>query len=433
MRATFITPGGIGGTITPPPDKSLTHRALMLGAVSAGITTVGNPLATGDCLSTQRCLEALGVKIEVATEASPRTLRVHGVGVTGLREPTQILDAENSGTTTRLLSGILAGQPIHVVLTGDASLRARPMLRVVAPLRRMGARIEGRGDGRYAPLTFLPGNGLRGGTHVLEVASAQVKSALLLAGLRAEGGLTLRGLIRSRDHTERFYRYLGVPITETAEEIVLPGPATIPAFDAVVPGDPSSAAFFLAAAVLSRRELVVTGCALNPTRLGFVEVLRRMGAKIDLRQQGEACGEPVGIISAHAADLVACEVGPDEVPGLIDEVPLLALVACAARGVTRIRGADELRHKETDRIQGIAALLGSLGARVTVLEDGLEITGPQKLAPGTVESLGDHRLAMTGAVAATLVKGGVTVNGMEAATVSYPDFLTDFGRLGGSV
>ena len=434
MHATFTAPTGLGGAITPPPDKSLTHRALLLGAMAEGVTHVTNPLATGDCLSTQACLKALGVRIETLSPGEPRTLVVQGVGLRGFREPEDVLDAENSGTTTRLLSGVLAGQKLQAVLTGDASLRSRPMLRVVHPLRAMGARIEGRGDGRYAPLVFLPGVGtLRGGTHVLEVASAQVKSALLLAGLRAEGEVRLRGLLRSRDHTERFFRFLGIPLTVADEEIVLPAGSRPRPFRALIPGDPSSAAFFLAAAVLSGRDLVVRDCCLNPTRLGFVRVLERMGAAITVSPESEACGEPVGRITVRPADLVAAEVGPDEVPGLIDEVPLLALVACAARGVTRIRGADELRHKETDRLRGIADLLGRLGARVSVLDDGLEIEGPQRLRGGTVRSLGDHRLAMTGAVAATVAREAVVVEEVEAYRVSYTDFLAHYAGLGGRV
>ena len=278
MTLRFSAPRGIGGVMTPPPDKSITHRALLLAAVAGGVSRIANPLATGDCLSTRACLRALGVEVE--EDAGAGLDRFAGRGLRGLAEPAEVLDAQNSGTTIRLLCGLLAGQPLHAVLSGDASLRARPMLRVVEPLRGMGARIEGRAGGRLAPLALLPGSGtLRALRYDLPVPSAQVKSALLLAALRADGESSLGGALDSRDHTERLLGFLGLSLGRTERAACGSSrPSALPAFELEVPGDPSSAAFFLAAALVSGRELEVTGCGLNPTRLGFVRVLARMGA-----------------------------------------------------------------------------------------------------------------------------------------------------------
>ena len=433
MHATFTAPRGLGGAIVPPPDKSLTHRALMLAAVAEGTSSITNPLRTGDCLSTASCLERLGVGIESAGTGGSTGLKIRGVGLRGFCEPEDILDAENSGTTIRLLSGLLAGLPIYAVLTGDASLRRRPMLRVVAPLRELGASIHGRQGGALAPLAFLPGSGrLFPGALRVEVASAQLKSALLLAGLRVEGELTLSGELRSRDHTERFFRFLGVPLEVRDEEIVMSGQERLPSFEAAIPGDPSSASFFVAAALLGGRDIEVRGCGVNPTRLGLFRVLERMGARVRVTEAAQSCGEPVGTIAVSAGELVATGVEAAEIPDLIDEVPLLALLASQARGVTEIRGAEELRHKESDRIAGICALLSALGGRAEPLPDGLRVRGPQHLGPGRVDPAGDHRIAMTAAVAA-VVAGSVTVSDVEATTVSYPDFLADYRSLGGEI
>jgi 3-phosphoshikimate 1-carboxyvinyltransferase len=406
----------------------------MLAALADGSCRITNPLRTGDCLATRACLEGLGVRIQTAPAAAGSVLVVEGCGLHGLREPEDVLNVENSGTTARLLSGLLAGRGLHAVLTGDASLRRRPMLRVVAPLRRMGARIEGRAGGQYAPLCFLPGAAsLAGGLHVLEIASAQVKSALLLAGLRCVGELRLGGMVHSRDHTERFLRFLGVDLTVDGEEIYMRAPERLPSFEMTVPGDPSSASFLVAGALLSGRPLVVESCGLNPSRLGFLRVLERMGAGITQTEGGSSAGEPVGRLTVGPGTLSGTTVVAAEVPDLIDEIPLLAVVACAAHGVTEVRGAEELRHKESDRIQGIANLIGSLGGTVAVLDDGFRISGPQRLCPGTVDPVGDHRLAMAAAVASALVSGAVTVAGFGAAAVSYPDFVSDFEHLGGLV
>ncbi len=433
MTATFSAPRGLGGEIAPPADKSITHRALLLASVAEGDSLVRNPLQTGDCLSTSRCLRALGVALQPLRGRGP-AVRVHGTGLHGLREPATVLDAGNSGTTTRLLAGLLAGLPFLAVLTGDRSLRQRPMLRVVEPLRRMGARIAGREGGRLAPLCFLPGTGeLQGVEHLLQVGSAQVKSAMLLAGLRADGPTAVRGLVGSRDHTERLLVHLGVRLEQDPAGIVLHPPRRIRPFELEVPGDLSSAAFFMAAAVIGRRELTVRGCGVNPTRTGFVEVLRRMGAAIRVEDRESRGGEPVGTLRVSPRALRGTEVTPGEVPYLIDEIPLLAVVGAMAEGRTVVSGAGELRHKESDRLAAVELLLEALGGRLESREDGFAVEGPQRLRGGTVDPGGDHRIAMAAAAAAAGLSGAVAVHGFSAAGVSYPDFLRDFRRLGGEV
>jgi 3-phosphoshikimate 1-carboxyvinyltransferase len=431
MEPTFRAKRGVGGAYAPPPDKSVTHRALMLAAVSSSRSFVRRPLATGDCVSTRRCLEALGVRITDEQDG----LDVQGVGLRGLREPPRALDAENSGTTTRLLSGLLAGQKLFAVLGGDDSLVRRPMGRVVDPLRQMGARIEGRDAGRFAPLCFLPGNGdLLALSWELPVPSAQVKSCLLLAALRASAPSTISGKTGSRDHTERMLRALGVRV-EAQESCLRVHPAhRIPGFEVEVPGDVSSAAFFVAAALISGKPLVVRGCGINPTRLGFIEAARRMGAAVSVQEEGTSLGEPFGTITVTPGSLRGAVVGPDEVPELIDEIPLLAVLGLFANGVTRVSGAAELRVKESDRLEMIARMVQGLGGKIEVSQDGFSVEGPQKLGPSAeVDPRGDHRIAMAAAVAAAGIPGGVRVSGFDCSRVSYPDFIRDFAALGGEV
>ena len=430
MNPTFRAPRGIGGEYTPPPDKSITHRSLMLAAVSSGKSTVINALATGDCVSTRRCLEGLGCSIQ----QSDHRLVVQGAGLRGLGEPKRPLDAENSGTTTRLLAGLLAGLPIFAVLTGDQSLLARPMARVVQPLRQMGARIEGRDGGRFAPLCFLPGRGeLTPLSYSLPVPSAQVKSCLLLAGLRAGGPSRITGKTHSRDHTERMLSALGVRLSSSGEELVLHPPSELPPFQVEVPGDVSSAAFLIAASLISGRSLLVRGCGVNPTRNGFLNVVRRMGARVDIREEHASLGEPSGTIEVNSASLSGTRIGAEEVPELIDEIPLLAVLGLFCDGVTEVRGAEELRFKESDRLSMITRLVEGLGGRLRVFDDGFAVEGPQKLRAGTIDPQGDHRIAMAAAVAAAGVPGGVQVAGFECAAVSYPDFTRDFAALGGEL
>ena len=430
MDALFRAPRGLEGGMEAPADKSITHRALMLAGVSNGRCRIRNPLATGDCVSTRRCLEALGVPIEQADGG----LLVQGVGLRGLREPVGPLDAENSGTTTRLLSGLLAGQRLFAVVTGDGSLRRRPMARVVEPLRAMGARVEGREGGRFAPLCYLPGTGdLLPGSHRLAVASAQVKGCLLFAGLRASAPSHVSGATVSRDHSERMLGALGVRIEEREGEMTVHPPSSLPAFDTRIPGDVSSAAFFIAASVLSGRRLAVRRCGLNPTRLGFPSVVGRMGARVIQEVEETSLGEPLGTLQVDAGELRGTSVPAAEIPELIDEVPLIAVLGLFARGRTEVRGAGELRYKESDRLRAIAEMADALGGRIQIQEDGFSVEGPQDLRGGVVDPHGDHRIAMAAAVAGVRVREGVRVLGFECAEVSYPDFIRDYRGLGGIV
>jgi len=382
-------------------------------------------------VSTRRCLEALGAGF--ADDGD--TLTVDGVGIRGFREPPHVLDAENSGTTTRLLSGLLAGQKLFAVLGGDASLLRRPMARVVKPLRQMGARIEGRDSGSFAPLCFLPGDGsLRPLDWEIPVPSAQVKSCLVLAALRATAPSVIRGRIASRDHTERMLRSLGVRLEEEDSQLRIQPVERISCFDARVPGDISSAAFLLAASLISGKPLVLRDCGINPTRLGFVEAARRMGAAVEVSEEGATLGEPFGSVTVTPGSLRGTDVRPDEVPELIDEIPLLAVLGLFSHGVTRVSGASELRVKESDRLQMIAHLVRGLGGRVEISEDGFTLEGPQKLSSAAaVDPAGDHRIAMAAAVAAAGIPNGVRVRGFECSRVSYPDFSRDFQALGGEV
>jgi len=430
MDPTFRAPRGIGGAYVPPPDKSITHRALMLAAVSASRSRIRRPLSTGDCISTRRCLETLGVGFADTGEG----VEVQGVGLRGFAEPARPLDAENSGTTTRLLSGLLAGQKIFVVLSGDDSLVRRPMGRVVEPLRKMGARIEGREAGRFAPLCFIPGAGeLQPLSWDIPVPSAQVKSSLLLAALRATGPSRIGGKIASRDHTERMLGALGVRLVEQDSSFCVEPVEGLPGFDAVVPGDVSSAAFLVAAALITGRELTIHGCGVNPTRCGFLAVARRMGARSDIVEESESLGEPAGSITVHPASLAGATVTAAEVPELIDEIPLVAVLGLFARGRTEVRGASELRVKESDRLAMIARMAESIGGKLEMFEDGFAVDGPQALRPGVVDPQGDHRIAMAAAVAGAGIPGGVKVLGFDCSRVSYPDFLQDFAALGGEV
>jgi 3-phosphoshikimate 1-carboxyvinyltransferase len=360
---------------------------------------------------------------------------VTGVGLRGFAEPVRALDAENSGTTTRLLSGLLAGQRLFAVLTGDESLVRRPMGRVVDPLRRMGARIEGREAGKFAPLCFIPGTGeLQPLSWDLPVPSAQVKSSLLLAALRGTGPSRIGGKTGSRDHTERMLRALGVRLDGQGGTLVVHPSPGLSGFDIQVPGDVSSAAFFVTAALITGRDLEIHGCGINPTRCGFIEVARRMGAAAVMTEERSSLGEPVGSVTLRHGDaLRGTEVTPDEVPDLIDEIPLIAVLGLFAHGRTVVRGAAELRVKESDRLAMIARMAETLGGRLETFEDGFAVDGPQQLHAGVVDPQGDHRIAMAAAVAGAAVRGGVKVPGFECSRVSYPDFLRDFTSLGGEV
>jgi len=404
-----------------PGDKSISHRAALLGALAEGRSHVRGFLAGGDCLATLDSLSRLGVRWQLHGD----TLEMEGAGLRGLREPDDVLDCANSGTTMRLLAGVLAGQQFVSVLTGDASLRARPMDRVVEPLRAMGADISGRAGGRLAPLTIRGAN-LRGIRYPLPIASAQVKSAVLLAGLFAEGETLVEEPAPSRDHSERMLQAAGVDVRREGPLIRLAPPERLAPQDRTIPGDFSSAAFWIvAAAAHPNAELRLSGVGLNPTRLGLLDALRAMGASIEIEEERTAGGEPAGDIIVRSSRLRGIEVAGDVIPRLIDEAPVLAVAACFAEGRTVLRDAAELRVKESDRIATVARELRKLGAEVEELPDGLVIEGRGVLRGATVESGGDHRLAMALAVAGLLADGETQVAGAEAVEVSYPAFWQD--------
>jgi 3-phosphoshikimate 1-carboxyvinyltransferase len=435
MTLTFRAPRGLTGRIVPPADKSISHRALIFAALASGCSRVHNPLDTGDCISTRECLQALGVAVkEIQSPGGGKTLEIQGRGLRGFHEAENVLQAGNSGTTARLLAGLLAGQEVFTVLNGDSSLRSRPMLRVVEPLRRMGADIYGRNQGRLLPLAFAPTAGeLKPIDYFLEVPSAQVKSAVMIAALRARGDVRLRGSLESRDHTERLFDYLGLPLERDGSQLVVRPVDSVPCFELAVPGDISSAAFFIAGALIGGKELLVENCGLNASRLGFIDILKRMGARIEMQEQSLSGGEPVGNLHVLPGHLHGLEVDPGVIPSCIDEVPLLALLGAFARGVTRIRGAGELRHKESDRLAAVSRLFSSLGGRIDQTEDGFAVEGPQPLQSGRVDPQGDHRIAMAAAIVSAGIRDGVTVRGFEAAEVSFPDFVGMFRALGGEV
>lgn len=408
-------------TLAVPGDKSISHRAVIFNAIAEGNARVTNFLTGADCLSTIACMQALGVQIE----RSGDEVQVYGRGLRGLRPPAAMLDCGNSGTTIRLLSGLLAGQSFTATLTGDDSLRRRPMLRVVEPLRRLGAQIDGEEGGKRAPIT-IQGQPLRGGTIELTVASAQVKSALLLAGLLADAPLVLTGKIVSRDHTERMLAAMGIDLRVTDDRITLYPPAH-PVFpyplSLRVPGDPSSATFWwVAAAIHPDAEITTTGVALNPTRTGALDVLRAMGASVEVRNQRMEGQEPVGDVTVRSGPLTATTIGGDLIPRLIDELPVLAVAAAHAQGRTVIRDAAELRAKESDRIATVSTELRKLAVQVTPTEDGLIVEGGGELHGAAVESYGDHRLAMMLAVASLVAEGQTMIADADCVTVSYPTF-----------
>lgn len=408
------------GRLQVPGDKSITHRAILLGALADGTTAIRGYLAGEDCERTAAACRALGVDVE--GWGSP-VLRVHGKGLRGLREPEGVLDAGNSGTTLRLLSGVLAAQPFLAVLAGDASLTRRPMGRIIEPLRRMGASIWGRAGDRYPPLA-IRGGALRGIRHESPVPSAQVKSALLLAGLYADGPTTVVEPTPSRDHTERLLRGFGHAAEVEGRAVTVRPARGLTAVAVEVPGDFSSAAFFLVAACLvPGSDLTIAGVGINPTRTGILEVLEGMGARIEIRERREICGEPVGDLVARGGPLRGITVGGALIPRLIDEIPILAVAAAAAEGETEIRDAGELRVKESDRIAAVAAELARLGVDVAERPDGLRIRGGRPFAGAPCSSRGDHRVAMALAVAALVARGETRVGDTACIGTSFPDFV----------
>jgi 3-phosphoshikimate 1-carboxyvinyltransferase len=407
------------GHIAVPGDKSISHRAVMLGAISEGETTVRGFGRSGDTESTIAAVRGLGVEVQ---EDDVDQLRIEGTGLRGLREPDGPIDCGNSGTTLRLLAGILAGLNGRFELSGDDSLSRRPVDRIAEPLAQMGAHVESN-DGR--PPLVVEGGDLHGIRYELPVASAQVKSCVLLAGLYAHGRTTVVEPLPTRDHTELMLTAAGVSVTRRQRRISV-GPAErLRLSEIVVPGDFSAAApFVVAATLLPGSELTIHDVGLNPRRTGLLDVLARMGARITTFHRHRSRGERVGDLEVGSAELVATTVGPEEVPLLVDELPLFALAAACARGDSRLEGARELRVKETDRIETVTAVLRALGVRISATEDGFTVRGvPARLRGGRMSSHGDHRIAMLGAVAGLVSRDGVELGDAEAVAVSFPGFF----------
>ncbi len=418
-----VIPVSLRGTVQVPGDKSISHRALMLGALATGETEIRGLLLGEDPRSTAACFRAMGAKI---SELNTDLVKVQGIGLGQLQEPESVLDAGNSGTTLRLMLGILASHPDRFfTVTGDDSLRSRPMGRVVQPLELMGANIWGRQGGKFAPLA-IQGQQLQPIHYQSPIASAQVKSCIMLAGLMCEGDTIVTEPHQSRDHSERMFQAFGgqVEVDPDTCRVVVKGPAQLQGQSVIVPGDISSAAFWLvAAAIVPDSDLMIENVGINPTRIGVLEVLQQMEADISLHNERTVAGEPVADIRVRHSHLKACTIDGAIIPRLIDEIPILAVAAVFAKGTTIIRDAAELRVKESDRLSATATQLQQLGAQVTEQADGLEITGGTPLTGTEIESWGDHRIAMSFAIAALNATGTTTIHHAESAAISYPDFV----------
>ena len=419
MRQRIVSPERLEGALSPPGDKSISHRALLLNALAKGEARITNCSTSVDCEATITCIRKLGV-LAFHSHTEPSAVTVEGsAGL--LWEPTTLLDAGNSGTTLRLLSGILAGQSFFSVVTGDQSLRSRPMVRIIEPLKLMGANIQGRRDDALAPLA-IHGGGLHGIDYKLPIASSQVKSALLLAGLQADSPPRLTEPVPTRDHTENMLAAMGAEIDIDGNSITI-APGELTALDIRVPGDISAASFWMVAAASHPNALLeINGVGINPSRTGVVEILKRMGADIQLNNLRDEGGEPVADIVVRSNDLEGIKISGDIIPNVIDELPVLAVAACFAQGTTVIRGAAELRMKETDRITAMVQGLRHMGAVIQELPDGMVIEGSTSLNGTTCQSHGDHRVAMALAVAGLLADGETVIEGSECVSVSYPQF-----------
>ncbi|MEM6916926.1 MAG: 3-phosphoshikimate 1-carboxyvinyltransferase [Verrucomicrobiota bacterium] len=413
--------------LSVPGDKSISHRALMFSALSNGPCEVTGFLASEDCMATRGALEAMGVEVEVLGEKGTH-IRVHGCRGE-FQAPERALDCGNSGTTMRLMSGLLAGCPFETRLTGDASLSRRPMNRVALPLEKMGARVRGQGDRCTAPITVTGREKLTPIQYESPVASAQIKSAIMLAALRAEGKTSVTEPHPSRDHTERMLNYLLVKNIREGDTVSVWGGQMPESRDIVVPGDISSAAFWIvAAAARDGARLLIDQVGLNPTRIGILSVMIRMGAKIIERVDESGC-EPMGSIEVIGGSLKATEIGGEEIPTLIDEIPILAVAAALAEGTTVIKNAQELRVKESDRISAVAENLRRMGVPVEEFADGMEITGVEELEGAEINSLGDHRIAMAFAIAGLFADRETLIRGVECIETSYPGFIRELDQL----
>jgi len=407
------------GEIQVQGDKSVSHRAIILGSIAKGVTTVTNFLPSDDCMATMNAFRAMGTSIEDINES---TVKIEGKNLYGLTEPADVMDMGNSGTSARLLCGLLAGQQFFSVMTGDSSLRRRPMKRVAGPLRNMGANILGRRDGDLLPLA-IKGGELQGIHHRLPVASAQVKSALLLAGLYARGKTAVEEIPQSRDHTERMLRYFGINLEKDGNVLTIESGQKLIASDVNVPGDISSAAFFMVgASIVTSSEVVVRDVGLNRTRTGIIDVLKQMGANIEIIDLRDVSGEPVGDVRIKYAPLKGTVISGSIIPRLVDELPVICIAAAVAEGETLIKDAAELRVKESDRIAVMAECLSSMGVDVETFDDGMRITGKKKLKGTVCHSHGDHRIAMSMAIAGLMVEGEMVIEDTECIKTSFPRF-----------
>ena len=433
------TAARLRGDLRLPGDKSVSHRALILAALAAGESHITGAGDGADVRSTAAIMGVLGATVErQAGDGRTVTYRVDSPGADGLAAPVAVLDCGNSGTSLRLLAGMLAGLPMTAILDGDASLRRRPVARIIEPLRAMGAGLQARDDDTLPPLTVIGRSPLRAIDYATPVPSAQVKSAILLAGLRAEGSTTVRESVATRDHTERMLRARGVDVSsETWPDggavVTVRGGTAVQAIDEHVPGDVSAAAFWLvAAAIHPDAELTLHDVGVNPTRRAILDLLTRMGAELEERPQAgpdDGIGEPLADVTVRSSDLHGIDLSPQDVAAAIDEIPILCLAAALAEGPTTIRGAGELRHKESDRIAGVTAGLRALGARVDVDGDDLRIHGGATLHGTATDSLDDHRLAMTFAIAGLVASGRTTIARPDSAAISYPGFFDDLERV----
>ncbi|QWV98398.1 3-phosphoshikimate 1-carboxyvinyltransferase [Geomonas nitrogeniifigens] len=419
MQSYTVQPAkGVRGEIRVPGDKSISHRSIMFGSIANGVTKVSGFLRGEDALATLEAFRAMGVQIDDDGE----TVTIVGKGLHGLEEPTDVLDCGNSGTSMRLLTGLLAGQSFFSVLSGDKYLRARPMKRVVGPLSKMGARIGGRAGGEKAPLA-IQGSQLKGIEYDSPVSSAQVKSAIMLAGLYADGETVVREPHLSRDHSERMLRAFGANVETFPGGVKVRGGAELTGRDIVVPGDISSAAFFMVAAlIVPGAELVIRGVGVNPTRTGIIDILKGMGGDLELLNERDETGEPVADIRVRYSQLKAMEISGEVVPRAIDEFPAICVAASLAQGTTVVRGASELRVKETDRIAAMADNLKRAGVSVVETPDGMEITGVPALKACAADSFGDHRIAMSMMVAGLVAQGETTISDVDCIATSFPGF-----------
>lgn len=410
------------GQIKVPGDKSISHRAVMLGSLANGVTEISGFLKGADCLSTIDCFRKMGIDIDINGE----NVTVHGNGLRGLKKPDEMLYTGNSGTTTRLLCGILAGQNFDTSITGDASIQKRPMGRVVQPLSMMGAKIENE----YCPL-YITGTKLHGIDYKMPVASAQVKTAIILAGLYADGETVIHEIEKSRDHTELMLSAMGADLTVDNLDITVKPTNDLTAVNVDVPGDISSAAFFLVlGAIMPNSQITVINVGINPTRTGIIDVLKDMGADITLENVHTSAGETVADITVRSSSLKGTTVGGDIIPRLIDELPIIAVAAVFADGQTVIKDAQELKVKETNRIRAVVDEFNKCGIDITETDDGMIINGGKSIHGADFKTYGDHRMAMSLTVLAQLADGESTLDDRDCACVSYPTFFDDFYKLG---